>query len=329
MTPLASTEIQFGHIAPLPFASTGTTGDWLNSDRMITNRITFPTPFPPTLASGAPSKGKIRVIVTPTFTGDAAMGNGLAVVPIVAGIDETGFDFSARSSDPRAGKTGFAWLAILEGVQTRTPRNVHFGASQAHPIGKASDPGGAGDRDSCWTRWLAVPFSAPLAAAPTTVLTAHDLVDPGRWDGHTTAAVGCVGGSSSLASTVGFGVQARSIDREGQTGFYYAAVDGSAPVAGNAIMVESGSDMDTDEDIGGHALSPGGVDGDWHYFDFYFKGQFSTPPVVLGVSTNDAVVAVAQRVTTCGFTMAVRNADSVSSFARFNWVAFGCGVGCG
>jgi hypothetical protein len=329
MTPLANVEIQFGRIAPLPFASTGTSGDWLNGDRTITNRITFPTPFPPALASGALSKGKIRVIVTPTFPGDASMGNGLAVVPIVAGIDTTGFDFTARNSDPRASNTGFAWLAILEGVQPRTPLNVHFGTLQAHPLGKASDPGSAGDRDSCWTRWLAVPFSSPMAAGRTIVLTAHDLVDPGRWDGHISAAVGCVGGSSSLGATQGFGVQARSIDREGQSGFFYAAVDESPPAAGNTIMVESGSDADTDEDIGGYALSPGGVDGDWHYFDFYFKGQFSTPPVVLGVSTNDAVVMVAQRVTTCGFTMATRNADSVASFAQFNWVAFGCGVGCG
>lgn len=331
LIPLTGAMIQFGKIGPFPFASTGTPGDWLNGDRSIPTPVPFPAPFPSKFPDGTPTEGKIRVIITPTFPGDASMSNALAVVPIASGIKATGFEFSARSSDPRAGETSFVWLAVLDGlgqIPLSAQHNVHFGVAQAHPIGKASDPGAAGDRDSCWTRWRAIPFSDPLPTSPTILLTAHDLVDRGRWHGHTSAAVGCVGGSPSLSGAQGFGIQARSIDIEGQVGFYYVAVEDSPP-ASSSINVDSGSDMDTDEDKGGFSLSPAGVDGDWHYFDFYFKGQFSTPPVVLGVSNNDAVVTIAQRVTTSGFTMAVRNADSVSSFAQFNWVAFGCGVGCG
>jgi hypothetical protein len=340
VTPLDSTTIQFGETPPFPFESTGTHGDWLNGDPAVTKRISFPHPFPSRLDDGTPSKGKIRVIVTPTFIGDAltaSPGGGRAIVPIVSFADETGFEFNARNADPQKANTSFFWIAVLEGAtasQFGLPlADVRFGILQSHHLGNTSDAGQPGDRDSCWTRWPSILFSSPLPNREAVVLTAHNLhIDADRGRQHNTATVGCVGGSAHLIGAAGgFGVQARSIDIDGQCGFYYVAA-GELPTGASpstTINVESGTDDDTDEDKGGAPVSASGHDGDWHYFDFYFTSQFLTPPVVVGTATAGPVVTIAQNVTTSGFTMATRNSDIIDSFSRFNWVAFGCDPGCG
>ena|SRR6266487_1460893 len=92
---------------------------------------------------------------------------------------------------------------------------------------------------------------------------------------------------AGIRNDLGFGVHARSIDHEGQCGFYYVAVDALPPggFVGN-INIDSGTEADTDEDKEGAPLIPAGNTGDWHFFDIYFKQPFLTPPVVLGISRN-------------------------------------------
>jgi hypothetical protein len=85
-------------------------------------------------------------------------------------------------------------------------------------------------------------------------------------------------------------------------------------------------------------MSPGGVPGDWVHLDVYFTKPFFTPPIVLltardsGVNHSPVVnplVAIAQNVTTDGFTAALRNTDSRDATAEFYWIAIGCQPGCG
>jgi hypothetical protein len=96
-----------------------------------------------------------------------------------------------------------------------------------------------------------------------------------------------------------------------------------------------------------------GQAGDWRRIDVTFPAPFGVPkpgfpkgvpqeisvvvtplemrvaPVAVVKKVTNTGFAIAQNVSTHGFTAALRNTDSINATAEFYWIAIGCQAGCG
>lgn len=350
MKQLKESSVRFGFTPPLKFKSTLTPGeDWKSY------AVTFTTPFVPPMP-GIP-KGvplQISVVATPT-------NNQVAPVVVIKNVTSTGFTLWARNVMYKEGSSQFAWLAVL-GMQEGSPSpiNVRLGILQTKVL--ASPQSGV-----YWPGiWYSTALPPGGAQPPAVLLTAHNISGPSLGDKNSVwnnpAAVvssypmnGGVGTPPSLLTPeAGFAAVAINVDTDGRCGYYYAAfVDVLRTAAvtrdtsdASELWLDHGSDKgaeDSFEYVGSpftppnRQMKPGGVPGDWVYLDVYFDRPFLTPPIVLATARDtdpitrqvrNPIIPIAQNVTTHGFTMAMRNTDSVDATAEFYWVAIGCKEGC-
>ncbi len=343
MEKLSSTTVRFGTV-PVPnvLRPSNTTGDWKQHIR-----VNFATPF------GAPIPGRpkdvkqeISVVLTPRCQ--------VPIVGVVEQVDSTGFSFAIRNADPNQDANGISvdWLAVL-GVTDATPSPYDVRLS----ILQCKTFSGFLDGEPLWPRiWFSTPMVPNVPGTPPVILlTANNLDVPSDKN---PAVVGHPGPLVFLANLVkdnivdptlanGFGARGVNVDTVGgQTGFYAAALvptgqrPNVAPPPNSALSLwcDHGSEKHVDsfclvsDPLFGtpFPVSAGGRSGDWRILDVYFDRPFSTPPIVLATARGHTpVLPIARNVTTHGFTMALRNTDSVSGHAAFFWVAIGCADGCG
>jgi hypothetical protein len=338
---LSVTTVRFGNV-PISrvLRPSGTLGDWIQHVA-----VSFGPPIPaPT--GGVPAKDvaqRISVILTPH--------SAVPVVPVVESVSTTGFVFSLRNADPTqdAGSITVDWLAVL-GVPDVAPSPIDARLS----VLQHQHFSGFLDNQPQWPRiWFSTRMVTTVA--PVVLLTANNLNVPSNENPAVIGTSGVLANSADLVAKgvivpgFAFGMSVRATDVDtvgGNTGFYAAAftLNSSAPArsvpsaSAAALVLDNGTEENTDN-LALYAsgllgprfpVSPGGVSGDWVSADIYFSSPFSTPPLVLATARGQApVVPIARNVTTHGFTMALRNTDTVAGKAAFFWVAIGCAAGCG
>jgi hypothetical protein len=335
MQKLSDTTVRFGSVnVPDVLRKSNVIGDW-KQHIVVPFGAPFALPGTGTAPKGVPHD--ISVILTPRCD--------VPIVPVVESVTPIDFRFALRNADPTREADGISvdWLAVFDVAEAAPPPlDVRLSVLQHKAFS------GFLDHQPKWPRiW----FSTEMTAAPAVLLTANNLnVASDR----NPAVVGHAGDLVSAddlarkgiiappAARYGMSVRAYDLDSVGgDTGFYAAAFATGAnapPVAASPLFVDSGTEKNWDE-LSLNAdpvfeppfdISPGGERGDWLSLDIYFNSPFLTPPIVLGTARGHTpVVTIARNVTTHGFTMAVRNTDSVGGHAGFHWVAIGCGPGCG
>jgi hypothetical protein len=344
MDQFKNTTIRFG-ITPdaKDFRDTGTPGDWHRWD------ITFSSPFGapiPGLPKGVPQQ--ISVVATP-FEADAAP------VAVIKNVTNTGFVLWARNAWQKKGSARFAWLAVLGVPDSHEQRRIEtrFGVLQT----KVLEP------PQNLTEWPGIWYSDPMAtaspdAAPAVLLTEHNISGPCRgdivWNNPASVAISVLQRSAPfpVLPSEGFAAAAVNVDTtDGRAGYYYASfVDAArfSTASPSDLWLDHGSDKGVEDGFRfntppslftapNRAMKPGGIPGDWVHLDVYFSKPFLTPPIVLATARDttadpsrplNPLVAIAQNVTTHGFTMALRNTDSRDATAEFFWIAIGCQAGC-
>ena len=321
-TSLSETLVAHGQETAKFMASDCTAGDWQ------TWPVSFAKPFP---------AGNIVVVAMASDFGVDAGLHVAAGVPVIRGISRTGFVLAMRNSDCASGSAGVHWLAVLEqpGIATSTPVEVRTGIMPARYFD-------ANCRSGDWQTW-SWSFQRPLRSAPTVVGTAYrfpgtdsgfDLVGipftpealpRGRW------RLGAAVGVSSGVQPGRLAIAARnSMGWPGLMGMNFVAVaDTGGPIANMVCDAGVTSPVSLPGDSGGNVTQT---------LEIQFALPFLTPPIVLltasdaGLAPGEAAVAlvgVAEDVSTHGFRLAIHNSDCAAGRAAFNWVALGCGIGCG
>jgi hypothetical protein len=341
MVPFSQTVFQFGIVDQSRFSQPFAPGA-PGADA----EIMFPIQFPASVALNS-----IRVIVTPS---DAGVGpdktqHHAGVVGGAFNVQRDRFTITSYSPDCAAGFAGFNYVALAEtpGVSNDPLPDIRIGVLQPleqHPdvIRFASNctPGDT----RFWAQQLRKPFNDTVT--PTVVLTVSDLnVHPFDFR-QIDVEPECVPitGMVEVPQFNRFGVRARNFDSVGGLAtFFYVALANPLPgVGGGAgtanMFVDSGH-------TGRLEFEPGGQHGDWNETPVGFTQPFIAPPVVLvtahseisGVGKTRPILAQARHVTPFGFTLSARNPNGDTSLgggggggaATFDWIAFGCGPGCG
>jgi H-type lectin domain len=339
MDQVKNTTVRFGITDPKDFAESGQAGDWRRID------VTFPAPFgvpKPGFPKGVPQE--ISVVVTP-------LEMRVAPVAVVKKVTNTGFTLWARNAMNKRGESRFAWLAVLgvpDSTEARKIIDARLGVLQTKVLAPPQKI----------TEWPGVWFSDALVGTNRVVLlTAHNNTGPSNWgvQWNNAAAVASVypmwGAPTTILPDDGFTAAAINVDTDGRSGYYYAAFIEArrhAELTADDLFIDHGSEKGVEDSFRynqvtwptppNRGLKPGGNSGDWLYLDVYFDRPFLTPPVVLITARdNDAdvnrhfnpLIAIAQNVSTHGFTAALRNTDSINATAEFYWIAIGCQAGCG
>ena len=270
--------------------------------------------------SGFPANANIVVILTASsrFT---ESGSPLAhVVAAVERLTPSGFDIIARNSGCAAGSASLNWLAVAETGKSAVPLS-HVAIGQPQSFTADCTPGD--------THGWPVPFppTPPFPSNPFVFLTANQIGYVGD-PGHNAAVVGVVGDLGPM----GFQLTARNSDSaSGDCGFNSVALLPSLPgtLGGSDLLVDTGL-------TGPFPFKQRGTPGDTITAEIFFARPFDAPPVVLVTAVRAGLcmpACIARNVTRFGFTLAARNSDcQVSNLpveSRFDWVAFGCGPGCG
>jgi len=337
---IKNSTIRFGVTTELDFRAGGNPGDWRSID------ISFDVPFgavKPFLTKGVPQE--ISVIAT------AVNPRHIAPVPVIKNVTATGFTLSARNARDADGSAQFSWLAVLGNPDSRHRSvDVRFGALQTKIL---ESPGKVTDWPGVWYS------DALLDPQRAQLLTANNVTGPSRADivWNNPAAVGMITSIIGSASPTplpedAFAVGAVNVDTtDGRCGFYWLGIGHAlqrAPSADDDLWLDHGSEKGAEDSFKYNAvkwptpphrnLAPGGTSGDWRHLDVYFEHPFLTPPIVLLTARDldhnphhlhNPLVAIAQNVSTHGFTVALRNTDVNGATAEFNWIAIGCQAGCG
>jgi len=319
--------------------------DCAQGDTHLLGPIPFTPPFP---------DDNVRVIALASAV-SSAFPAVPAIVCIAEQVDRNGFRLKARNSDLGTGFSNFNWMAVSE-VPTLNadgsplpPPDIRLGAVQPRLFfqdGVVTQPPGLD-----WQLWAGVPFSNPMSSGTVVVATANNLnLSPFYWllqdtspfDSnnplvyHNSAVVGII----QSPSATGFSLAARNSDTaRGICAFYWAAFDAAV----KPIVDPTVPDMVIDTGIAeARSFAVSNTQGDWNWWEIFFRKPFLTPPVVL-VTANDqlgggqliptkaniAAVGIAQNVTPYGFRLAGRSSDCAAGQAGFYWVAIGCSLGCG
>jgi hypothetical protein len=309
MTTISECAFRFGRELFRDFASNCKSGDKEFFD------IRFDPPFPP--------GSKIRVIATGSQAGRRW---GVAIVPIAVRVQAGGATVVARNSDCASGTAGVNWMAVAETPgQWQLPVWLRLGMMS--PVFMREDCSGKGYD---WNYWAAR-FSAPVPKPPTLLLTASAV----SVRGPIVAPVGL----EIDTSVTGTRFSGRNSDcKDGFCGFNYVA----GYLAENEEQDPRTQGMFVDTGITrAYPFEPDCDGVDWATFSIQFNAPFLAPPVVLvsawdGAQDADdpspftpAVVPVVDDVTQFGFTVRARNSDCRGGSAFFQWVALGCGIGCG
>jgi hypothetical protein len=314
-----STAIQNAHIeigdtgtSPPQFEADCIPGDWQSY------QLTFDTHFQ--------DAAKVRVIVTANNKNIHPSNYNPAVVGVVTAVTTSGFTLWARNSDCKEGLAGFYFMAVEELSQPPTRGegvDLRYGILQQKFFKKDCEPGDS----QKWFPSFSSPFGSGERVALVTGCNLNVL----------TSNVPAVGISQNL-DVNGFELVGRNsaacMPSSGTTGacaFYWVAgEEGVKPKPDNRIWIDSGVVSPKHFGRACKTSSP-----TWtNSWEVYFSKPFQTPPVVL-LTCRDAgvlaVVGLAQNVTTHGFTLAGLNSDCYlpGGRAQFNWVAIGCGEGCG
>jgi hypothetical protein len=310
-TAIQDTHIEIGSTGASPpqFMPDCISGDWQ------TYQVTFDTPFQ--------DAAKVRVIVTANNETIHPSQYNPAVVGVVTAVSTTGFTLAARNSDCNYGVAGFYYMAVEELGQPPPGEGVdlRFGILQQKTFEKDCQPGDL----QTWFPNFSSPFPPNMQYAA--LVTGCNL-------NVRTTNVPAVGISRDLDEN-GFKLAARNsatcMPSSGTTGacaFYYVAgVEGGKPEP-DRIWIDSG--VVSPKPFGASCKT--GTPNWLASWEVYFSKPFLSPPVVLLTCRDADVVAVvglARDVTTHGFTLAGLNSDCGRGRALFNWVAIGCGQGCG
>jgi hypothetical protein len=268
---------------------------------------------------GLPANAKVIVTASARFTDPRSP---LAhVVARVEDLSPSGFTIKARNSGCAAGNASVNWLAIAETGKSEVPLS-HLAIGQ--PRSFAADCT-TGDTQA-WSVTFPPMAPPPFPSNPFVFLTANQIGYVGD-PVHNAAGVGIVGDLGPMA----FQLTARNSDcASGDCGFNSVAMLQSLPPLGGLdLLVDTGL---VDKFTFTQRCTPG----DTIAVEIFFSRPFDTPPVVLATAVGSGFcmpVCIVRNVTRFGFTLAARNSDcQVSALpmeSRFNWVAFGCGPGCG
>jgi hypothetical protein len=313
-TAIQNTHIEIGDTGTSPpqFEPDCIPGDWQSY------QLKFDTPFQ--------DAAKVRVIVTANNENIHPSNHNPAVVGVVTAVSTTGFTLWARNSDCNEGLAGFYFMAVEELGQPPPAGegvDLRYGILQQKSFRKDCEPG---DSQKWFPRFSSpFPSGERVALATGCNLNVRDSNVP------------AVGISRNL-DVNGFELAARNsatcMPLSGTTGacaFYYVAgVEGVKPKPDNRIWIDSGVVSPKHFGRACKTSSPSWLNS----WEVYFSKPFLTPSVVLLTCRDADVVAVvglAQDVTTHGFTLAGFNSDCFhrGGRAQFNWVAIGCGQGCG
>jgi hypothetical protein len=320
LTPLQNVSMQFSHVEfPKLFEPDCEPGDW-QFENVFTSFSEPP-----------------RVILTASDLGaEQSSGNFTAVVGVAQDVTATGFRLAGRNSDCSPGVAHMNWLALLETDQPqRSTKYVRMGTLFPQRFHRDCEPGD-------WNTWD-VRFSEPaFGADPVIFATAADrfaetaaVYQHGDFSGwvrtnYATPAVPV----ARKRTTTGFTLLARNPDPgEGWSNFNYlalhetVAVTGLPPGGGAQIFVDSGQ-------VAPLWFEPCSTfSNSWNQWAVTFDQAFLTPPTVLVTAfhvgtSGPAVAGMACYVTPNGFLLRARNTDCAAGEVGFNWVAFGCAVGC-
>jgi hypothetical protein len=309
LTPLQNVKMQFSHVEfPNLFKPDCEPDDWQWVD------VTAHFSEPP------------RVILTASDLGaEQSSGHFTAVVGVAQDVSTTGFRIGGRNSDCSPGVAHMNWLALLETSQPQAAfKHVRMGTLFPKRFHRDCEPGD-------WNSWD-VHFSEPaFGADPVIFATAADrFAETAAVYQYATPAVPV----ARKRTTTGFTLLARNPDPgEGWSNFNYLALHETVAVAG----VPSGSGAQIFVDSGQVAplwFEPcAAFSNSWNQWAVTFDQAFLTPPTVLVTAfhvlkSGPAVAGMACYVTPNGFLLRARNTDCGAGEAGFNWVAFGCAVGC-
>jgi hypothetical protein len=264
----------------------------------------------------------ITVILTASSRFTAANSPLAHVVAAVEDLKASGFNIIARNSGCAAGSASLNWLAVAETGKSALPLS-HIAIGQPRSFTADCTPGD--------TQQWPVPFPPmappPFPGNPFVFLTANQIGYVGD-PVHNAAAVGVVGDLGPK----GFSLTARNSDSaSGDCGFNSVALFPSLPAT------LGGADLLVDTGLTDHfPFKQRGTPGDTITTEIFFARPFDAPPVVLVTAIRAGLCmpsCMARNVTRFGFTLAARNSDcqvsNIPMESRFNWVAFGCGPGCG
>lgn len=318
-TPLTETQVQHGRLVAKFFNPDGAAGDW------HTFAVSFPTPF---------AGDDVRVVAMASNDGVNPGLGTVPVVPVVRSADRNGCVLAARNSDLASGSAGLHWIAWREspGVKSIPPTDLR--TIRVLPRSFAAD-GAPGD----WTQWP-VAYGQAMGHLPTVVCSAWrppeahaDFIVQAptfAFSGAVLSSGAVPVGVSQAADPAGLVLRARNAG--GWPGV--RAMHGVAVCAGLAsdpsVMVDSGVVGPVYFTAAGGSVP--------QTFDIPFALPFGTPPVVLfcasdrGLSPGSSAIAAAgwvESVGTHGFRLQGLNTDAAAGVAAFDWVAIGCGPGCG
>jgi len=287
-----------------------------------------------------PPNASIRGIVTPSSRYAGAPHTHI-VGSLTFFFDKSSslwvMNIRARNSGSGSGDASMMWLAIAEtGLTQSMLPAIRMGVGQPRSFAPDSVTGDT-------VTWAVSLPQPSFRESPFVLLTANHIGTVGD-PAHNAAAVGLIDDlapkqppPSGPAPQPAFAIRARNSDcAAGDCGFNYVALaelpgpGGPGPVAQD-LIVDSGA---TDQFGFAHVCTPG----DTITTEVVFAAPYDAPPVVLAtaIRANGAMpVCMARNVTRFGFTLAARNSDTnqlpspPDGYSGFNWVAFGCGGGCG
>jgi hypothetical protein len=253
-----------------------------------------------------------------------------------ATVTASGFRLAGRNSDCSPGVAHMNWLALLEtGQPQRSTKHVRMGTMFPKRFHRDCEPGD-------WNTWQ-VRFSEPSYPEPPVVFAsaadrfaeAAAVFKPGDFSAWvpTNYATPAVSVARKRTGS-GFTLMARNPDPdEGWSNFNYvalretAAVAGVPPTGSQQLWVDSGQ-------VPPRWFEPCSEKSKaWNHWAVTFDQAFLTPPTVLVTAVHPgtfgpAVAGMACYVTPNGFLLRARNTDCAPGEAGFDWVAFGCAVGC-
>jgi hypothetical protein len=323
--------------------------------------------YDPTNPGFAFNPARVRIIVTPNSRWDPhTRARGLTTPVVrVENVTSTGFDISAFNPVETNGYAGFDWLAIEEGGsrEEQGQPDLRMGLTQSQVFLAEGDRGDwcaygvpysspiSGDAifrlltGSNHGVALGKTYIEQLSPAAPDFASQNDLnplrlvgSNPTVWRSNV-MAVGVTTDEFNTVPTEGLTFVARNAEPvEGKCSYFFVALSDNRPEGSGSL-----GDLIVDSGTTQHAVHPFGYHEGWH---IYFSRPFRDPPVVLATANDRGApwtfangdvwnaahtVLQAHDVTRYGFTLVAmgREPDPLSQIAYADWVAFGCGVGCG